>query len=119
MDAVSSIDKAWLLHGASEPLAFAEVLARTRRPERAYRVLEEQARPQADSIVNALDVINGYAALDELEEAFLWVERSIAARHEATIGALRVGVGLDTLRSDPRWMQVESRLAELPGSRTE
>jgi hypothetical protein len=54
-------------------------------------------------------VAEAYAALNEKDEAFKWLNKAIDEK-DGNVDVLKVSPSLDNLRSDQRWPQVLARL---------
>lgn len=81
----------------------AHLLARMGKRTEARKMLVEIEREPSGRVFNAFDIACAYAALDDREQAFKWLERAYADR---AIWALKVHPMLDSLRADRRFTQL-------------
>ena len=77
--------------------------------DEALGVLEEMKQLAADRHVSSYHFAIIQAALGEKDEAFQWLEKSYGAREEALVW-LKVDPRLDTIRTDPRFIDLQRRV---------
>jgi serine/threonine protein kinase/TolB-like protein/Flp pilus assembly protein TadD len=79
------------------------------RRDEALGILEEMKRLAASRHVSSYHFTIIHAALGEKDEAFEWLEKSYSAREEALVW-LKVDPRLDTIRTDPRFIDLQRRV---------
>jgi tetratricopeptide (TPR) repeat protein len=79
------------------------------RRDEAVKVLEEMKRLAESRHVSSYHFMILHAALGEKDEAFEWLEKSYRAREEALVW-LKVDPRLDTIRTDPRFIDLQRRV---------
>jgi eukaryotic-like serine/threonine-protein kinase len=79
------------------------------RRDEALHVLEEMKQLAATRHVSSYHFTVLHAALGEKDEAFAWLEKSYSAREEALVW-LKVDPRLDTIRTDPRFIDLQRRV---------
>ena len=77
--------------------------------DKALKVLEEMTEMSPVRHVSSYHFAIIHAALGHKDEAFEWLEKSYDARSEALVW-LKVDPRLDTLRSDPRFIDLQRRV---------
>lgn len=87
----------------------AVALARAGRTDEARAALNRLVELAQHRYVPAYDFALIHAALGDADQAFHWLDRSLA-EPSALLGNLRADPVLDPLRSDPRYREVERRL---------
>ena len=75
----------------------------------AHQVLSDLLRMSPGRYVSAVDVAAVYAGLGEKEQAFQWLEKALE-EHSDELVSLKVISGFASLRSDPRFQQIVSRV---------
>ena len=86
------------------------VYVRTGRHAEAERVYRDAVAVEGQGRVLPYDLAQMCAVLDRKDEAFRWLDKALAAR----AGALRARQNwfmLDSLHADPRWAELERRIA--------
>jgi serine/threonine protein kinase/TolB-like protein/Tfp pilus assembly protein PilF len=79
------------------------------RRDEAVEILEEMKRLAESRHVSSYHFTILHAALGEKDEAFEWLEKSYKAREEALVW-LKVDPRLDTIRTDPRFIDLQRRV---------
>ncbi len=114
--AAQLVDQAWTLCGSSHPEFFPAALASTDRADRARAILQQLEAAGAARRVNPLNLIEGYVALGDVDAAFRWIDRALAARFEPVVRWIHevavsfAGVWPTTLTNDPRWKLARAKL---------
>jgi tetratricopeptide (TPR) repeat protein len=108
--AIAEFEKVLQLADASFFLAaLGHVYASSGQRDEAARVLEQLKERQSRAHVSPYDFTILYAALGEREQAFACLEQAFHARSEALVW-LKVDPRLDTLRTDPRFIDIQRRV---------
>jgi hypothetical protein len=82
------------------------------RTEEARKILSNLRRRYEEGHARAMDVSSVYVGLGDREQAFQWLEKACERREYLVL--LKVGPGLDPLRSDPRFDQLLRKVGLLP-----
>src|SRR5262249_53862284 len=109
-EAIAEHEKSLNLNGdpaQKARLAHAYVLA-GRRDDARRLLAELLAAPQTDASPQ-YEIATVYAALGDRDQAFAWIEKSIAASEGGEIW-LKVDPQLDSLRDDPRYVALLRRI---------
>ena len=77
--------------------------------QRLKELMPELERHFTEAGLGALDMAIGYIQLGETDKGFEWLERSYS-RREAPLGFVRADPFFDTIRSDPRYLDLLKRL---------
>lgn len=85
------------------------VLARSGQREKARNLLDELKLESTGRYVTSYGLALAHIALNEKEEALVWLEKEVAERGYWA-GVYAVGPELDDLRSDPRFKEMLKRL---------
>jgi serine/threonine protein kinase/Tfp pilus assembly protein PilF len=83
----------------------AEVLYRANRRGEADALMPEVLRLAANGEVDAFSITGIYTAAGELDHAFEWFDKALADRM-LTARFIRYGPELDTMRADPRFVEL-------------
>jgi len=86
------------------------VHVRMGRPVDAERVFREAVALEGQGRLQAADIAQMCAALDRKDEAFRWLDKALG-RRAAFLKTLRSMFLLNRLHSDPRWADLERRIA--------
>ncbi len=86
----------------------------TGRADRAVSILRQLEAEGSRSGVNPVDVIDAYVALDDLDNAFRWIEEGIDASTFDVVTWMHYSRTDRRLVDDARWRQVWSRLPKVP-----
>src|SRR5215813_13470135 len=86
----------------------ARTYARYGKRDEAKKVIEEMHKVASQRYVPAYAFAVGYAALDDKDQAFKWLEQSLQDR-AWDITYLKVDPNVDGLRSDPRFAELAKR----------
>jgi TolB-like protein/tetratricopeptide (TPR) repeat protein len=86
------------------------------RTEEARKILSDLRRRYEEGHARAMDVSAVYVGLGDREQAFEWLEKACERREYLVV--LKVGPGLDPLRSDARFDQLLRRVGLLPTAAT-
>ena len=101
--------------------ALAHALARNGERTEAREVLDRLLAREQESYVSPYDIALVYAALDDRDEAFEWLDKAFIERSMFAVH-LKWDARLDPLRGDARFAEREKRLAiperVSPGTRT-
>jgi serine/threonine protein kinase/TolB-like protein/Tfp pilus assembly protein PilF len=89
--------------------ALGHVYASSGQTDEAARVLEQLKERQSRAHVSPYDFTILYAAMGEREQAFACLEQAFETRSEALVW-LKVDPRLDTLRTDPRFIDIQRRV---------
>ena len=81
--------------------------------DKALEILEELQLKSRDGYVAAMDIAKVYAGLGDTDRAFTMLEEAYTNR-ESWIFALKVDPGFDTIRNDPRFQNLLSRIGVEP-----
>src|SRR5208283_4179798 len=92
----------------------AEALALSGDRARGLKILEELERNQRSSTtgntyVAPADLGMSFAVIGEKERAFAWLEKAYQ-QHDPALAQLKVDPSVDTLRSDPRYLELLKKL---------
>ena len=95
---------------AGDPLTLAflgHALARAGQREEAYRVLADLLDRQRQNGAGAFEVAIVYAGLEEFDQAFDWLDRSV---DDFSLGVTIMDPTFEDLRLDPRFERLSQRL---------
>jgi tetratricopeptide (TPR) repeat protein len=84
------------------------VYAKQGRRNDAEAIIKELEKRYADRAADGRDLAIVYAGLDDKHKAFSWLDKAVADR-SVILGFMKLEPLLETLRSDPRWNDVEHR----------
>jgi len=87
----------------------ATVYVRTDRKEKARMLLDKQLKLSATKYVSPYFIAQMYIALNDRDQAFTWLEKSVEARESLLIN-LEVDPLIAPLRSDPRYAELKRRI---------
>jgi tetratricopeptide (TPR) repeat protein len=87
----------------------AEVSARLGRRDEAERALQALLQSKAAGRIPSSHIAIAYASLGQTDRAFDWLERAYA-EYDAFLSLLHVYPAFDSLRSDPRYAALLTRL---------
>ena len=109
-DAIAEYQKARQLNDDPWVLALlGHVSAVTGRRDEALKILDQLKRISKQRFVYAYGFAVVYAGLGEKDQAFQWLEKSYQDR-EPRITRIKVDPLMDSLRSDPRFADLERRI---------
>ena len=80
------------------------------RKDQALKVIEELKALSHRKYVSSYNIALIYVALDEIDQAFVWLEKAYQERSDLMV-YLKVDARLDKLRSDPRFKDLIKRLS--------
>jgi TolB-like protein/Tfp pilus assembly protein PilF len=83
--------------------------ARWGRKKEALAALERMMKFTKQKYVSANEVATIYVGLDEVDKAFVWLERGYA-EHDDFLAFLKVHPPFDSIRSDPRFVDLMRRV---------
>ena len=83
------------------------------RTDKAYEILEELELKSRDGYVAAMDISKVYAGLGNTDRAFELLEETYSNRDPWIFG-LKVAPGFDTIRDDPRFLDLLRRIGVEP-----
>jgi len=81
--------------------------------DKAYEILEELELKSRDVYVRAMDISKVYAGLGDTDRAFAILEETYTSR-EPWIFGLKVAPGFETIRDDPRFLDLLRRIGVEP-----
>ena len=113
-EAITEFQQAFKLSGGG-PLAVAglgETYAMSGKRSEAMKVLAQLQELSSKRFVSPYHIAVIYANLGQKDQAFVWLEKSYE-EHEGSQVLLKVDPGLDSLRSDPRFTKLLSRVGLL------
>ena len=84
------------------------VYAKLGRRSDAEAVIKELEKRYAEQSADGRDLAIVYAGLDDKDKAFSWLDKAVADR-SVILGFMKLEPLLETLRSDPRWNDLEHR----------
>ena len=84
------------------------IYAKLGRRSDAEAVIKELESRYANQTADGRDLAVVYAGLDDKDKAFSWLDKA-AADHSVILGFLKLEPSLESLRSDPRWNDLERR----------
>ncbi len=91
----------------------AEALALSGHPTQAREIMQEVERKRQDSgtesYVSAANLAMSYAVIGEKERAFQWLDKAYQ-QHDPILAQLKVDPGFDSLRSDPRYLDLLGKI---------
>ncbi len=108
-DALQLMERVTDASAGYEATMKAQVLARMNRPDEARAVLDEALKSDSGDALRPLRVATVYAALGEIDEAFVWLERAFEGRDFFLI-QIKNSEPLDALRADPRYKDLLRRI---------
>jgi eukaryotic-like serine/threonine-protein kinase len=109
-EAIAECEKAKGLNDDPAVLSFLAVAyARSGKREEAMKIVTQMHELARQRYVPAYGFGYAYAALDDKDQAFKWLERSLQDRGWE-ITYIKVDPGIDSLRSDPRFDDLVKRL---------
>jgi tetratricopeptide (TPR) repeat protein len=110
-EAITSYKKGLtLLASVPEILAYiGHAYAISGRKNEAQKVLDELVEMLPQSYVEPYFIATIYAALDEKDQAFIWLEKGFED-HIASMANLKIDPMLDSLRGDPRFESLLQRM---------
>ncbi|MGQ0762498.1 MAG: hypothetical protein ACT4OT_10870 [Acidobacteriota bacterium] len=85
------------------------VYAKLGQRSEAEAVIKELEKRYSDKQADARDLVIVYAGLDDKDKAFAWLEKAFAD-HSVFLAFLKLEPMMETLRSDPRWNDLERRV---------
>ena len=103
--------------GQREVLAqgrIAQAYARLGDSSKARAILDDLMQRSQGTYVSPMWIAPVYAALDEKEQAFQWLEKAYEDRDDLLFTINYWSKSLDTLRSDPRFTDLLSRMGLEP-----
>ena len=107
-EALDAFRKAASLAGNRDSAHLAYAYAVTGNRDQAERTLLSM-RAGARRYLSPVDMAIGYAGLGQKDEAFRWLERALQGR-DPFMDGIAVIVGLESLRSDPRFESIVKRM---------
>ena len=84
------------------------VYAKMGRRNEAEAVIKELETRYANQSADGRDLAIVYAGLDDKDKAFMWLDKAVADR-SVILGFLKLEPSMESLRSDPRWNDLEHR----------
>jgi TolB-like protein/DNA-binding winged helix-turn-helix (wHTH) protein/Tfp pilus assembly protein PilF len=110
-EAIAEWQKSMELGGWDKRGFLGYVYAVSGRRGEAEKLLAQLLDEAKSKPVSAYNIARIYTGLGEKEQAFAWLERAIAERDSnLTMPGLKPDVQLDTLRSDPRFLELLRRM---------
>jgi serine/threonine-protein kinase len=95
---------------APHSLFLAWAYATAGRRDEAIKILDESLkRLSGGAPVSKVRLARVYAALGDRDQAFAWLEKAYA-EHSDALGSIKSGPTFDTLRSDPRFVDLTRRI---------
>jgi hypothetical protein len=98
-------------HSVASQLGHVYALQGRRRE--ALRVIDGLERDSKLTYIDPWYVANIYFALDEKDAALTWLEKAYE-QHSPAMDGLRIDLGYDAVRSDPRFVEVVRRVGLPP-----
>jgi tetratricopeptide (TPR) repeat protein len=112
--AVAATDRAWRAQGVRRAEWFPGVLALLGRNDEARHILADmEVRYARGTLPLSAFAVEAAVELGDLDEAFLWLDRTIDNRELVLLGPLHVSDRLESLRNDPRYDSVLQRIEAL------
>jgi tetratricopeptide (TPR) repeat protein len=109
-----ALESAWSTYGKQYPDRLVSALALVGENEKAEVVLDElEARWTRGEAVSAGSCFFARLYLNDLDRAFVWMNRAIDDREIGYLPLLKRSPILDPIRNDPRFIDAMSRLAEI------
>ncbi len=109
-DAIAQLQTATQLsREASLKAELANAYAVAGKRDQALKILDQLLHPPANLHVTAYDLALTYTGLGDNDQAFRWL-RKAAERHESPMANINVHPRFATLRSDPRFAEIQQLL---------
>jgi len=108
-EALAAFRRAATLGGARDSTQLAYALAVTGERRAARAILEALLAAQRHPYLPPVPVAKAYAALNDTDAAFAWLERGYH-EHASQMRGLEVTPGFDALHADPRWAPMVRRV---------
>jgi len=110
-EAIKEYEKAIPLSGTSpdEPGTLAYAYAKSGRRKQALQIVEELIKRSEHSYVPASLIAITYAALDDHDAAFKWLQKAVEQR-DGILAFINVDPLFQDIRSDPRYAEILQRI---------
>ena len=111
-EAIADLDKAKTLDGGEAPLVLSELgyaLAQSGKKAEALKMIDELKRRSKDTFIDPYNIGVIYIPLGDKDQAFAWLEKAYD-EHSVPMIFQIVEPKFDTIRSDPRFLNLERRI---------
>lgn len=117
-EAIAAYQKAIEMSGGDQDAiaGLAHAYALSGRRADAEKILHDLERQSKERYVSSYAMASVYAALDDKDKAFEWLEKAYAERDLDLVWNFRCDQRIDSLRSDPRFASLLRRIGDPAGT---